>query len=186
MFKCKVFGRNCPKTLHLPRERCGAPAEIRIATMAKFHKSGSKEPFLWNCAATAARINRKAVYSVDIIIKKAAPWAAFFDEESLPAPAAPPAGMETHSAGVRALAARNILRHVQEGSDLSKAAGEAAPGTARRKTRLLRGSGPIGGSKQGPAVGMPQRCSELAPGTPHYSSHEWRKRHGHPHHRLSL
>ena len=42
--------------------------EIRIATMAKFHKSGSKEPFLWNCAATAARINRKAVYSVDIIL----------------------------------------------------------------------------------------------------------------------
>ena len=36
--------------------------------MAKFHKSGSKELFLWNCAATAARINRKAVYSVDIIL----------------------------------------------------------------------------------------------------------------------
>ena len=36
--------------------------------MAKFHKSGSKEPFLWNCAATAARRNRKAVYSVDIIL----------------------------------------------------------------------------------------------------------------------
>ena len=68
LLKCKGFGRNCPKTLHLPRERCGAPVEIRIETMAKFHKSGSKEPFLWNCAATAARINRKAVYSVDIII----------------------------------------------------------------------------------------------------------------------
>ena len=68
MLKCKVFGRNCPKTLHLPRERRGAPVEIRIETMAKFHKSGSKEPFLWNCAATAARINRKAVYSVDIIV----------------------------------------------------------------------------------------------------------------------
>ena len=68
MFKCKVFGLNCPKTLHLPLERCGAPAEIRIVTMAEFHKSGSKEPFLWNCAAAAARINRKAVYSVDIII----------------------------------------------------------------------------------------------------------------------
>ena len=37
--------------------------------MAKFHKSGSKEPFLWNCAATATRINRKAVYSVDIILE---------------------------------------------------------------------------------------------------------------------
>ena len=36
--------------------------------MAKFHKSGSKELFLWNCAAPAARINRKAVYSVDIIL----------------------------------------------------------------------------------------------------------------------
>ena len=36
--------------------------------MAEFHKSGSVEPFLWNCAATAARINRFAVYSADIII----------------------------------------------------------------------------------------------------------------------
>ena len=41
---------------------------IRIVTMAEFHKNGSKEPFLWNCAAAAARINRKEVYSVDIII----------------------------------------------------------------------------------------------------------------------
>ena len=67
LLKCKGFGRNCPKPLHLPRERRGAPVEIRIETMAKFHKSGSKEPFLWNCAATAAQINRKAVYSVDIM-----------------------------------------------------------------------------------------------------------------------
>ena len=43
--------------------------EIRIVTMAEFHKNGSKEPFLWNCAAAAARINRKAVYSVDIILE---------------------------------------------------------------------------------------------------------------------
>ena len=49
-------------------ERRGDPVEIRITTMAEFHKSGSKEPFLWNCAATAARINRKAVYSADIIL----------------------------------------------------------------------------------------------------------------------
>lgn len=67
MFKCKVFGLNCPKTLHLPLERRGAPVEIRIVTMAEFHKNGSFELFLWNCAAAAARINRKAVYSVDII-----------------------------------------------------------------------------------------------------------------------
>ena len=52
MFKCKVFGLNCPKALHLPLERPSAPAEIRIVTMAEFHKNGSKEPFLWNCAAT--------------------------------------------------------------------------------------------------------------------------------------
>ncbi|MDY3985805.1 hypothetical protein [Dysosmobacter sp.] len=68
LFKCKVFGVNCPKTLHLPLERRGAPVEIRIVTMAEFHKTGFFEPFLWNCAAAAARINRKAVYSVDIII----------------------------------------------------------------------------------------------------------------------
>ena len=37
--------------------------------MAEFHKNGSFEPLLWNCAATAARINRKAVYSVDIILE---------------------------------------------------------------------------------------------------------------------
>ena len=54
--------------MRLPRECCGAPVEIRIVTMAEFHKNGSKEPFLWNCVATAARINRKAVYSVDIKI----------------------------------------------------------------------------------------------------------------------
>ncbi len=34
--------------------------------MAEFHKNGSKQPFLWNYAVAAARINRKAVYSVDI------------------------------------------------------------------------------------------------------------------------
>ena len=68
MFKCKVFGLNCPKILHLPLVRRSAPVEIRIVTMAEFHKSGPFEPFLWNCAATAARINRKAVYSVDIIV----------------------------------------------------------------------------------------------------------------------
>ena len=49
--------------MRLPRERRGTPVEIRIETMAEFHKSGSKEPFLWNCAATAARRNRKAVTS---------------------------------------------------------------------------------------------------------------------------
>ena len=38
----------------------------RIVTMAEFHKNGSKQPFLWNYAVAAARINRKAVYSVDI------------------------------------------------------------------------------------------------------------------------
>ena len=37
--------------------------------MAEFHKNGSFEPLLWNCAATAARINRNAVYSVDIILE---------------------------------------------------------------------------------------------------------------------
>ena len=36
--------------------------------MAEFHKNGSFEPLLWNCAATAARINRKAVSSADIIL----------------------------------------------------------------------------------------------------------------------
>ena len=71
MFECKVFGLNCLKTLHLPLVRRSAPVEIRIVTMAEFHKSGPFEPFLWNCAATAAGINRKAVYSVDIIIGQA-------------------------------------------------------------------------------------------------------------------
>ena len=56
------------KPLRLPRERCGDPVKIRMAAMAEFHKSGAKEPFLWNCAAAAARINRKAVYSADINI----------------------------------------------------------------------------------------------------------------------
>lgn len=37
--------------------------------MAEFHKSASFEPSLWNCAATAARINRRAVYSVGINIR---------------------------------------------------------------------------------------------------------------------
>ena len=68
MFECKVFELNCLKTLHLPLVRRNAPVEIRIVTMAKFHKSGLFKPLLWNCAATAARINRKAVYSVDIIL----------------------------------------------------------------------------------------------------------------------
>ena len=67
---CKVFGLNCLKTLRLPLVRRSAPVEIRIVTMAEFHKNGLFEPLLWNCAATAARINRKAVYSVDIIIIK--------------------------------------------------------------------------------------------------------------------
>ena len=50
--------------------RRNAPVEIRIVTMAEFHKSGLFKPLLWNCAATAARINRKAVYSVDIMYHK--------------------------------------------------------------------------------------------------------------------
>ena len=37
---CKVFGRFCPKTLHLPRLRFDATVEIRIATMAEIHKNG--------------------------------------------------------------------------------------------------------------------------------------------------
>lgn len=37
--------------------------------MAEFHKSASFEAPLWNCAATAARINRRAVYSVGINIR---------------------------------------------------------------------------------------------------------------------
>ena len=62
------FWTNLSKPLHLPWERCGAPVEIRMAAMAEFHKSGAKEPFLWNCAA-AARRNRKAVSSAGIIIR---------------------------------------------------------------------------------------------------------------------
>ena len=54
--------------MRLSRECCGAPGEIRMVTMAEFHKNGSKQPFLWNCAAIAAGRNRKAVYTVDIII----------------------------------------------------------------------------------------------------------------------
>ena len=66
----RFFGLNCLKILNLPLVRRSAPVEIRIVTMAEFHKNGLFEPLLWNCAATAARINRKAVYSVDIIIIK--------------------------------------------------------------------------------------------------------------------
>ena len=40
LFKCKVFGLNCSKTLHLPPDRRGAPVEIRIVTMSEFHKNG--------------------------------------------------------------------------------------------------------------------------------------------------
>ena len=36
--------------------------------MAEVHKSGAKEPFLWNHAATAAGRNRKAVASADSIL----------------------------------------------------------------------------------------------------------------------
>ena len=68
LFQCKASGQMSQKTLHLPLEQSGAPAEIRITTMAEFRKSGSFEPFLWNCAATAARINRFPVYSAAIII----------------------------------------------------------------------------------------------------------------------
>ena len=53
LFGCKGFELNCPKPLHLPLERRGASMEIHIATMAGFHKNGSKEPFLWNRAVTA-------------------------------------------------------------------------------------------------------------------------------------
>ena len=70
LFGGKAFGLNCLKTLHLPSVASSAPVEIRIVTMAEFHKNGLFESLLWNCAATAARINRKAVYSVDIIIIK--------------------------------------------------------------------------------------------------------------------
>ena len=66
LFKCKVFTLAGAKTLHIPSAQCAASMEIHIDAMAEFHKNGFKEPFLWNSAAYAARINRKAVYSVDI------------------------------------------------------------------------------------------------------------------------
>ena len=56
------------KALHPLRERSGAPVEIRIVTMTGFHKNGSFEPFLWNCAGIAAGRNRRAVSSAVIII----------------------------------------------------------------------------------------------------------------------
>ena len=68
LFRCKVFAPTGVKTLHIPLAQSAAPMEIHIAAMAEFHKNGLKEPFLWNCAAYAARINRKAVYSADITI----------------------------------------------------------------------------------------------------------------------
>ena len=45
LFKCKVFGQFCPKALHLPLVRFDAPVEIRIVTMAEFHKSGPLSRF---------------------------------------------------------------------------------------------------------------------------------------------
>ena len=45
--------------------------KIRMAAMADFHKSGSREPFLWNRAAAAGR-NRKALSSADSILAKSA------------------------------------------------------------------------------------------------------------------
>ena len=54
--------------MRTPPVRRKALAEIRIETMAEFHKNGVSGPLLWNCAAAAAQINRKAVYSADIII----------------------------------------------------------------------------------------------------------------------
>ena len=54
-----------------PAPFTGAPGrfrKIRAAAMAEVHKSGSKEPFLWNRAATAAGRNRKAAASVDSIL----------------------------------------------------------------------------------------------------------------------
>ncbi|MGI5930040.1 MAG: hypothetical protein ACOX7T_10375 [Pseudoflavonifractor sp.] len=46
LLKCKGFGRNGLKPLHLPLMHLNAPAEIRITAMAEFHKSGFFEPFL--------------------------------------------------------------------------------------------------------------------------------------------
>ena len=63
------FWSKLPKNLAPSTGSAAAlPVEIRIVTMAGFHKSGFFEPFLWNCAAAAARINRFAVYSADIMI----------------------------------------------------------------------------------------------------------------------
>ena len=101
--RCKVFGQFSPKTLHLPQERRSAPVEIRIVTMAEFHKNGSKEPFLWNCAAAAARINRKAVYSVDIIIPQSTRQVQFFP------PCQPPGKL---SLSFQALHLRNSYKSV--------------------------------------------------------------------------
>ena len=63
----RIFRSKSMGTIYRARERCGAPVEIRMAAMAEFRKSGAKEPFLWNCAA-AARRNRKAGYSVIMVI----------------------------------------------------------------------------------------------------------------------
>ena len=45
LFRCKDFGQNCPKPLHLPLERLSVPAEIRIVTMSEFHQKGKKLSF---------------------------------------------------------------------------------------------------------------------------------------------
>ena len=68
--------------MHLPLMRRSAPVEISIVTMAEFHKNGLFEPFLRNCAATAARINRKVVYSVDIIIENPVSFVKSTEEKS--------------------------------------------------------------------------------------------------------
>ena len=60
------------KILRCTSSRYTATMQLHIVTMVEFHKSGSFNPLLWNCAACAARINCKAVYSVSIIIAKSA------------------------------------------------------------------------------------------------------------------
>ena len=56
-----------PKPCASPRERWGAPVERPMAAMAASRKSGSEEPFFWNCAAAAGR-NREAADSAGRIL----------------------------------------------------------------------------------------------------------------------
>ena len=64
----KVFEPRYPLNLTPSIKSLRRSVVICIIILAECYKDGMKKPSLWNCAAFAARTNRKAVCSSDIIV----------------------------------------------------------------------------------------------------------------------